>query len=153
MCLGGMDGPHMAGQDGRAGQRQPTGWCRWSGGGCGTLGEPWAVKGFLLPVCPGLMPCQVLLQIAELQLARNWAYQGGMLLARRITTLGETPVSATPAWPSPFKLCFVLAMFPREEASDGFVLVLDALGQGPGRRQECLTQQSRRAASPQQLQQ
>ena len=65
--------------------------------------------------------------------------------------LGENLVSAAPPWPSPFKLCFLLATFPREEASDGFVLVLDAPRQGPGRRQECLTQQSQQAASPQQL--
>lgn len=105
-------------------------------------GKPWAVQGFLLPVRPGLMPCQVLLQIAELWLARNWACQGGMLLAQRIVALGENLVSTAPPWPAPFKHYFLLAVFLREEASDGFVLVLDAPRQGPGQRQECLTQQS-----------
>lgn len=37
--------------------------------------------------------------------------------------------------------------------TNGPVLVLAAAGQGLGRRQECLTQRSRQAAFPQQLQQ
>lgn len=38
--------------------------------------EPQAIWAFLLPTRPGLMPCQVLPQIAELWLAQNWACQG-----------------------------------------------------------------------------
>lgn len=100
----------MVEQDCRAGWRQSAELHRYSGAVAGHQGMPWATEGFPLPVHPGLMSCQVLLQNAELQLAQNWACHRGPL------ALGENLVSATPSWPSPFKLCFVLATFLEEEA-------------------------------------
>lgn len=80
----------------------------------GHQGMPWATEGFPLPVHPGLMSCQGLLQMQSYSCLKLGMPQRDTL-ARSVLALGENLVSATPSWPSPFKLCFFLAAFLGEE--------------------------------------
>lgn len=113
---------------------------------------PWATEGFPLRVHTRLMSCQGLLQMQSY----SWLKTG-----HTAEGCSGTENCGTGGKPCPchsfMALTFQTALFPHNisgsRGTHGLVLVLVVPGQGPGQRQECLTQQSQQAAFPQQLQQ
>lgn len=149
LYLGRMDGVPMAGQDGGSLQSCADAQEQVAG----HQGMPWATEGFPLPVHPGLMSRQVLLQMQSYSWLKTGHTMEGCSGTEHCGTGGKPCRCHSSLALPPFKLCFFLATFLGEQIPNGLVLVLDVAGQGPGRRQECLTQQSQQAAFPQQLQQ
>lgn len=115
-------------------------------------GMPWATEGFALPVHPGLVPCQVLLQMWSYSWLRTGRITEGRSGREHCGTGGKPCLCH-----SFLAHTFQTVLFPYnicgERGTNGPALVLDVPEQGLGRRQECLTQQSQQAALPQQLQQ
>lgn len=111
-CLGGMDGVPLAEQDGGSLQSCADAQEQVAD----HQGMPWATEGFPLSVHPGLMSCQVLLQMQSYSwLKTGCTTEGCSDTENWELALREILVSATPSWPAPFKLCFFLTIFWGEE--------------------------------------